>query len=491
MGNSTTSLYAGRAFARRNRILAKIQTKNISLSHLLTRFTQTLKAMNRISPVLVYARVSSANQRDDGLSLDAQVATIREALQSLGRSVKGCVTETGSVFRDACPAMLATILTMRNGAVAFYAVDRLSRNYAEGLARLTTLLDNGNEVFFVREQLHMTHATGVHRRVAELLRSAEAESANISARARLATQYRRENKIHVGAPPYGFSTAQHPTIPTAKTLVQNPSEQKVIAATRIFNRGASVQRINEHLAQLHHDLELKGDFDPLVFEVEFSGHDLGDFVRTLPPRSYEGRRLAKYVDTYCLDDEISEICELTHLESNHAADGIAEILNGMGIWYRQGYHVREFSAGIVSRLVRGADSEFEIVDEPAGLNETDTKTDECDTFFTGFREDAVEAGVRSFAARAGTVSDVVRTKDGWRVRYKYASHAATAVHLLNTTFRGRRIVVTRFHDADVEMVSSGMDNLRVTDTQRLLEQLQQLVQRQQQRLNELEPARRT
>ncbi|HJR09009.1 MAG TPA: recombinase family protein [Pyrinomonadaceae bacterium] len=96
---------------------------------------QTVGAnLGGLGTALVYARVSTAKQEDEGTSLDSQAAACIAYAQGLGYSVSRVIKEafTGAELwdRPLLSEARADIKAGKYQALVFYAVDRLSRNVA-------------------------------------------------------------------------------------------------------------------------------------------------------------------------------------------------------------------------------------------------------------------------------------------------------------------------------------------------------------------------
>lgn len=105
---------------------------------------------DRGKPAFIYARVSTAEQRDEGYSLDAQLQLLRDYASKCGFLVKGefVEAESGSkAGRSAFGEMFEALRGEVGAVVICEKTDRLYRNFAD-MVRLDEL---GTELHFVKE----------------------------------------------------------------------------------------------------------------------------------------------------------------------------------------------------------------------------------------------------------------------------------------------------------------------------------------------------
>ena len=197
-----------------------------------------------------YVRVSTDQQANEGVSLDAQ----REGIQAWAK-LHGY--ELGKVHVDAGisakradnrPALLAAIADACNrpAVLVVYSLSRLARSVKDTINISERLDKAGADLVSLSEDINTTSASGkmVFRVLAVL---AEFERDIVSERTKAGLAHKRANGEKLGGDtPYGYSVVEehrengHPV----KTLVPEPTEQKGIAlACRLHAQGKKLREI--------------------------------------------------------------------------------------------------------------------------------------------------------------------------------------------------------------------------------------------------------
>lgn len=198
--------------------------------------------------VLGYARVSTAEQANEGMSLDAQEARIRAWADALGHEVYDVVTDEGvsgtKLLADRPQGRrVAELLDARKPAVEAVVVvrtDRLGRDAAEQIALLKRF--RTGKVGLVAIAQHIDLATPHGRAMAQIgAVFAELERALIAERTSEAlAELRRQGKAW-NHPPFGWETEDG-------RLVTVPEEQETIRSIlKLRDSGWSYNRIASHL----------------------------------------------------------------------------------------------------------------------------------------------------------------------------------------------------------------------------------------------------
>jgi len=190
--------------------------------------------MPKTGPMTVvgYARVSTAEQAVEGVSLDAQHAKIRGYAALHDLDLVGIETDAGVSAKSLDRPALRTVLAMLDQGVAQGVVvtklDRLSRSVADW----NTLIEGyfgpsgAGQLFSVGDSIDTTKAAG--RLVLNVLMSvAQWERETITERTCDARDHKRARGEAIGPPPFGSNVG-----PDGRTLEDNPAEAAVLAEIR-------------------------------------------------------------------------------------------------------------------------------------------------------------------------------------------------------------------------------------------------------------------
>lgn len=146
--------------------------------------------------VLAFIRISSSNQ-----SFRCQIKEISEQFTTVGTKIK-YISMTGSTFRDTHPTMTRKINNMLTNnritndhlnddhlnddydCLAFAAVDRIGRNFETSYQLLKKIKKLNKPVIFARTPTIDIHSKDGWNKTILLLKSADIEAKNISARSK-------------------------------------------------------------------------------------------------------------------------------------------------------------------------------------------------------------------------------------------------------------------------------------------------------------------
>lgn len=185
-----------------------------------------------------YLRVSSKDQADSGLGLDAQRASLRGKAAQLGLPLETVFEEPAVCGADALedrPVLMQAVTTLRRGDVLLVAKrDRLGRESLEvGLierlikkrgARVLSAAGEGTE----DDEPSSVFTRHVMDAVAEL------ELALIRARTKAGLLAKRARGERAGTVPFGFQLA--PDDPERQRIEPAPVEQRLVARMRAMKR---------------------------------------------------------------------------------------------------------------------------------------------------------------------------------------------------------------------------------------------------------------
>lgn len=198
---------------------------------------------------VAYVRVSSARQRDEGLSLDAQRDQIHRYAELYDLALVEVIADEGAsaktLRRDGLQRALGLLASGTVDALIVAKLDRLTRSVRD----LGTLLDGHfsteAELISVAEQINTRSAGG--RMVLNVLMSvAQWEREKISERVREVQAYKRSLGQHVaGRLPFGTRLAAD-----GRTLERDPGEGPVLDLIfELRASGLSLRKIAQHLSE--------------------------------------------------------------------------------------------------------------------------------------------------------------------------------------------------------------------------------------------------
>jgi site-specific DNA recombinase len=182
--------------------------------------------------VVTYSRVSTTEQRDHGVSLDAQEAKTSGYAALYDLEVVAVIRDAGESGKNLKRPGLQRALTMlRNGeadGLVIAKLDRLTRHVGDWQALITDYFNerSGKQLFAVADSIDTRSAGG--RLVLNMLLSvAQWEREIIAERTRAALRYKISIGERAGRLPYGWDVADD-----GKTLILNATEQAGLAMMR-------------------------------------------------------------------------------------------------------------------------------------------------------------------------------------------------------------------------------------------------------------------
>ena len=179
---------------------------------------------------VVYLRVSTQRQVEDGISLDAQLSRARSWCESMGYDViRECRDEGVSGKRaDNRPGLqkALAVTTKHKAALVVYSLSRLARSTKDALTIAECLEKANADLVSLSENIDTTSAAGkmVFRMLAVL---SEFERDLVSERTTAALAHKRAQGLKTGGSlPFGYD------VDKAGRLVDNHDEQATIALMR-------------------------------------------------------------------------------------------------------------------------------------------------------------------------------------------------------------------------------------------------------------------
>lgn len=195
---------------------------------------------------IIYARVSTTRQADEGVSLDAQEARARAWAVANGREVAAVHVDAGlsGGRADNRPALQAAVdlACATRSALVVYSLSRLARSTRDAIEIAGRLEDSGADLVSCSESIDTTGAVGrmVFRMLATL---AEFERDLTAERTSAALQHKRSRGERVGNTPYGWRVGDD-----GVRLVRDEVEQGTIRRiTDLRDHGLTLAQIAARL----------------------------------------------------------------------------------------------------------------------------------------------------------------------------------------------------------------------------------------------------
>lgn len=198
---------------------------------------------------IIYVRVSTTDQADNGQSLDAQEAKARAWAELNGYDAAAVHVDAGLSGRraDNRPALQEALNDLGKGAaLVVYSLSRLARSTRDAISIAEQIEKRGADLVSISEKIDTTTAAGkmVFRMLAVL---AEFESDQISERTKLAMQHKKSKREFTGGKraPYGFKRSND-----GVSLEPVEAEQEVITLVKQYRTaGLTLQAISNELAR--------------------------------------------------------------------------------------------------------------------------------------------------------------------------------------------------------------------------------------------------
>jgi DNA invertase Pin-like site-specific DNA recombinase len=205
---------------------------------------------------VIYIRVSSNEQ-----NVDAQKYACEEYCFNNRLYIKGVHTEKISAFKGSKQKELQDLLnTYSNVNLIVFSIDRFSRSSVNAESYINIMNAKNINLISVKDKINLNTAFGKHE-FRKLISIAQYESELISERVKNSVKYRKENGIHMGKVPYGYSKFN-------KKLVKDNEEQTVIKfIVRNSKKDSTPAKITKELYSLMKKLN-REDIAPILFTVE-------------------------------------------------------------------------------------------------------------------------------------------------------------------------------------------------------------------------------
>lgn len=205
--------------------MKRLRKDHTTESHDITR--DTVKTRRAVG----YIRVSTDMQAADGLSLDAQSATIEQYCSMQGLHLVQIHKDVLSGGKAERPGLQEALRALQRGADVLVVLkfDRLSRSIRHFCELYETYFRSGEkELVAIRESIRLDSSLG-RALVSILLVFAQMEREATAERTREALRHMKQCGYYHGRVPYGFMTVPQSEGSRFKVLVENPEQQAVLA----------------------------------------------------------------------------------------------------------------------------------------------------------------------------------------------------------------------------------------------------------------------
>jgi len=208
---------------------------------------------NSPKQAIIYCRVSTQEQADSGLGLEAQEQRCNAYAIANGWNVAATFVDAGvSAKTIDRPELKKALASLTQGSVLIVLkLDRLTRSVADLQPLSEQLSRAGAEWVSVQEKFDTSTATGrlMLRMILEL---SQWEREVIGERTASALQQKKRRKERLGTTPLGFHTIE-------KQVVPLPEEQATVARAReLHKQGLSLRRVAAKLTDEGHKTKRGG-----------------------------------------------------------------------------------------------------------------------------------------------------------------------------------------------------------------------------------------
>jgi len=201
--------------------------------------------------VIAYCRVSTTEQSDSGVSLDAQQAKMRAYADLYNLTIVETIIDAESaksLNRSGLQHALNLLRAGKADGLLIVKLDRLTRSIADWQDLIDAYFGErgGKQLLSVNDSIDTRTAAG--RLVLNVLITvAQWERETIGERTKEALRHKINSRQRVGKVRFGFDLA-----PDGTTLVENPAEQQTLAFMRSLRAaGRTLRQIAAELTERH------------------------------------------------------------------------------------------------------------------------------------------------------------------------------------------------------------------------------------------------
>jgi len=209
---------------------------------------------------IAYLRVSTTEQADSGLGLEAQELAIRSYCQAKGLVIDEFVVDRGhsgaTLHRPGLTGVLDRVRAGGVDTVVVAKLDRLSRRVIDTLNTIELLRRHGTDIIFVQEAIDSTTAIG-KAMLALVAVFAQMERDLVSERTTAALAAKRARGEALANPAYGTLQGEREAITLASALREEGYSLRQIG-TVLSNKGLPPRRSSQWSPEMVRRLIMRG-----------------------------------------------------------------------------------------------------------------------------------------------------------------------------------------------------------------------------------------
>lgn len=176
---------------------------------------------------ILYIRVSTTQQVNDGISLEAQEQRLIQYCEFNGLEVVGILKDEGlsgsNANREGYRKLMDMVMTKEIDAVAVYSLSRFARNTVEVLKSIELMNKNNIQFHSLTEKIDTTSPTGRFF-LTTLAALGQLEREQISERTKDALAHKKSKGERTGGIPFGYELDED-----GIHLIENQREQSIIS----------------------------------------------------------------------------------------------------------------------------------------------------------------------------------------------------------------------------------------------------------------------
>ena len=175
---------------------------------------------------VIYIRVSTTQQVEDGVSLDTQAAKLKQYCELNDLDVVEIISDNGISGKTTNRPGFQKVMNMRNNksvdVIAVYSLSRFARNTIDTLNIVENMNKKAVSLYSFTEKIDTSSAIGRFF-LTTLASLAQLEREQLAERTKAALQYKKSNNERIGQIPFGKQLNADGT-----HLENNPNEQQAI-----------------------------------------------------------------------------------------------------------------------------------------------------------------------------------------------------------------------------------------------------------------------
>ena len=198
--------------------------------------------------IIGYVRVSTTEQADKGVSIEAQSEKLRAYAKLFDLDLVDIVVDAGqsakSLDRPGLQRVLASLKSKQADGILVVKLDRLTRSVGDLDALIQSYFSERAGKLLISVSDHIDTRSAAGRLVLNVLASVgQWERESCGERTRDALKHKKNQRQRVGAVPFGFALASD-----GKSLVEDASEQEALQIVRELRaQGLSLRKMVDEL----------------------------------------------------------------------------------------------------------------------------------------------------------------------------------------------------------------------------------------------------